>query len=178
MVQFLSGAFSKHSSPHTSSSLLPNATPNMMSRILHTVNEVLCQSPLIYGAEIWGIEGASEEADRIQGRFCERVLGIPRYAVKGVAELEMCRESTRAKCSQVLVQGKQVSKEILIIFAASYGYQVSQSMPVACPCSHSRCTGHLLIFTLRHLDSSKHLMGEKRGYYTLYILSFITPLWA
>jgi len=57
------------------------------------------------GAEIWGIEGANEEADRIQGSFCEMVLGIPIYATKGVAELETCRESTRAKCSQVLVQG-------------------------------------------------------------------------
>lgn len=55
------------------------------------------------GAEIWGIEGASEEADRIEGSFCEMVLGIPRYATKGVAELEMCREGRRAKCSQVLV---------------------------------------------------------------------------
>jgi hypothetical protein len=52
-----------------------------------------------------GIEGASEEVDMIQGSFCERVLGIPRYAVKGVPELEMCRESMRAKCNQVLVQG-------------------------------------------------------------------------
>jgi hypothetical protein len=81
-----------------------------------------------------------------------------------------------------------VSKEILIIFAASYGYQVIPSMPDACSCSHSRYTDHLLIFTLRHLNSSKYLMGGKGVithyilylicYYTLYILSVITPLWA
>jgi hypothetical protein len=57
-----------------------------------------------YGADIWGIEGASEEAED-SGKFLRRVLGIPKYTVKGVAELGMCRESTRVKCSQVLLQG-------------------------------------------------------------------------
>lgn len=101
----LSAGFSKHSPSHTCSSLLPSATPNMTPTILQSVNEALCQSPLLYGEEIWGIEGASEEADTIRGSFCDMVLVIPRYAVNGVSEMEMCRESSRAKCSQVLVQG-------------------------------------------------------------------------
>jgi hypothetical protein len=33
----------------------------------------------------------------IHGRLCKKILGIPRFAVNGVAELELGRDSRRGK---------------------------------------------------------------------------------
>jgi hypothetical protein len=32
-----------------------------------------------YGLELWGVEGL-KETDKIQGRFCKKILRIPRSA--------------------------------------------------------------------------------------------------
>jgi hypothetical protein len=57
--------------------------------------EMLCEPGIIYGVELWGLDEAWKEADRIHGRFCKKILSLPRCAVKGVAEMELGRDSRR-----------------------------------------------------------------------------------
>jgi hypothetical protein len=59
--------------------------------------EVICETRLFYGAEIWATEEGWVEIDMVQASFCKKVLRIARCDVKGVAELELGRESRRGK---------------------------------------------------------------------------------
>jgi hypothetical protein len=70
-------------------------TPDM--KILENVYEVVCESRLIYGAEIWGLEDGWKEIYVIQGRLCKKVLRIPKPAANGIAKLEMGRDNRRGK---------------------------------------------------------------------------------
>jgi hypothetical protein len=51
----------------------------------------------MYGAEVWGLEEAWKEIDKIHGRFCKKLLQVPRTTANGVAELEFGRNSKRGK---------------------------------------------------------------------------------
>jgi hypothetical protein len=51
----------------------------------------------MYGAEIWGLDEGWKEIDLIHGRDCKKILGIPRFAANGVAEVELGRDSRRGK---------------------------------------------------------------------------------
>jgi hypothetical protein len=51
----------------------------------------------MYGVEMWGPEKGWKESDKTHGRFCEKILWIFIFAAKRVAELEMGRDSRRAK---------------------------------------------------------------------------------
>jgi hypothetical protein len=55
------------------------------------------ESRPLYGAEIWGLEKGWKETDIIHGRFCKKILRVPRLAANGVAELELGRDSRRGK---------------------------------------------------------------------------------
>jgi len=52
---------------------------------------------LIYGVEIWGM---GDGMDGVQGRFCKKVLRIPRSAANVIAEWE----SRRCKMLHLVVQ--------------------------------------------------------------------------
>ncbi|KDR17814.1 hypothetical protein L798_08243 [Zootermopsis nevadensis] len=71
--------------------------PHMRINILENVYEMVCESRMMYGAEIWGLEEGWKEVDVIHGRFCKKVLGIPRVGANGVAEVELGRDSRRSK---------------------------------------------------------------------------------
>ena len=51
----------------------------------------------MYGVEIWGM---GDGIDGVQGRFCKKVLRIPRCAASGIAEWE----SMRYKMLDLVVQ--------------------------------------------------------------------------
>jgi hypothetical protein len=53
-------------------------TPNMKVRTLENIYETLCESRIMYGVELWGLDEVWKEADRIHGRFCKKILGLPR----------------------------------------------------------------------------------------------------
>jgi hypothetical protein len=72
-------------------------TPDMMVQLLGNVYETVCGSRLMYGAEIWGLDEGWKEIDIIHGRLCKKLLGIPRFATIGVAEIELGRDSRRGK---------------------------------------------------------------------------------
>jgi hypothetical protein len=73
-------------------------------KLLENVYEMVCESRMMYGVEIWGIEERWKEVGKIHGRMCKKVLGIPRFAANGVAELELGRDSRRCKVMITLVK--------------------------------------------------------------------------
>jgi hypothetical protein len=52
----------------------------------------------MYGIEIWGLNGAWKEVDKIHSIFCKNTIGIPSCAANGFAEMELGRESRRSEC--------------------------------------------------------------------------------
>jgi hypothetical protein len=43
----------------------------------------------MYGVELLGLDEAWKEIDKMHGRFCKKILGIPRCVENGVAEVEL-----------------------------------------------------------------------------------------
>jgi hypothetical protein len=41
-------------------------TPNVKVRVLENIYETLCESRIMYGVELWGLDEAWEEVDRIR----------------------------------------------------------------------------------------------------------------
>jgi hypothetical protein len=68
-----------------------------------------------------------KETDIIHGRFCKKILGIPRFAANGIAELQLGRDSRRGKvlCRAVknLQRTLQMDKEELV--RVCYEWQVN-----------------------------------------------------
>jgi hypothetical protein len=52
---------------------------------------------MMYGIEMWGLEGGWKQIDKIHSRFCKVTLGMPRSAANNAAELELGRVSRRGK---------------------------------------------------------------------------------
>jgi hypothetical protein len=59
-------------------------TPDMKVKFLENVYEILYELSLVYGAEVWELEEGWKEIRIIQGRFCKKVLRIPRFTANGV----------------------------------------------------------------------------------------------
>jgi hypothetical protein len=72
-------------------------TPDMRIQLLENVYETVCESKMMYGAEIWGLDEGWKEIDIIHGGLCKKILGITRFAANGVAEIELGRDSRRGK---------------------------------------------------------------------------------
>jgi hypothetical protein len=72
---------------------------------------------MMYGAEIWGLDVGWKEIDIIHSRLCKKILGIPRFAVNRVAEVELGRDSRRGKVLCLVkywLRTLQMDKEELI----------------------------------------------------------------
>jgi hypothetical protein len=54
--------------------------------------------------KLWRLDEAWKEVDRIHGRFCKKILGLPRCAANGVAEMELGRNSRRGKAMWLAVK--------------------------------------------------------------------------
>jgi hypothetical protein len=79
-------------------------TPNMKVRTLENIYKMLCESRIMYGVELWGFDEAWKEVDRLHGRFCKKILGLPRCAANGMAETELGRDSRRGKAMWLAVK--------------------------------------------------------------------------
>jgi hypothetical protein len=77
-------------------------TPNIKFRTLEYIYE-MCESRIMYCVEIMGLDEAWKEVDRIHGRFCKKLLGLPRCAANDVAEMELGRDSRREKAMWLAV---------------------------------------------------------------------------
>jgi hypothetical protein len=51
----------------------------------------------MYGIEMRVLYGGWKETDKMHGRFCKIILGVPRFAANNMAELELGRDSRRGK---------------------------------------------------------------------------------
>jgi hypothetical protein len=71
-------------------------TPDMRVATLENIYE-MCESRMMYGVQMWGLEGGWKQIDKIHSRFCKVTLGMPRSAANNVAELELGRVSRRGK---------------------------------------------------------------------------------
>jgi hypothetical protein len=102
-------------------------TPEMRIQLLENVYELVCESRMIYGAEIRGLDEEWKETDIIHGRLCKKILGIPRFAANGVAEIQLARDSRRGKVLCLAVKywlrTLQMDKEELV--RVCYEWQVN-----------------------------------------------------
>jgi hypothetical protein len=69
----------------------------MNVKMLENIYEMISECGMMYGTELWGVHDAWEETDKIHGKFCEKILGVPRCAANGAAEIELGRDSRRGK---------------------------------------------------------------------------------
>jgi hypothetical protein len=69
----------------------------MGDKLLRNVYKMVCESRMMYGVEIWGVEERWKEIGKAHGRMCKKFLGILRFAANGVAELESGRDYRRGK---------------------------------------------------------------------------------
>jgi hypothetical protein len=60
----------------------------MKVKTLENIYEMLCESRVMHGVELWGSDEAWKEVDRLHGRCCKKILGLPRCAANGMAEME------------------------------------------------------------------------------------------
>jgi hypothetical protein len=70
-------------------------TPAMRVQLLDNVYDMVCEERLMYGAEIWELNwgrGGWKEIDIIHRRLRKKILVIPRFAVNGVAKLQLGRD--------------------------------------------------------------------------------------
>jgi hypothetical protein len=56
-------------------------TPCIEVRTLEKIYEMLVETRMLYGVEVWGIHEARKEMDVIHTRFCKKILGVPRRTV-------------------------------------------------------------------------------------------------
>jgi hypothetical protein len=73
-------------------------TPDIKIQVLENIYEMVCESKIMYGIEVWGLNGAWKEVDRVHSIFCKKIIGIPNCAANGFVEMELGRESSRSKC--------------------------------------------------------------------------------
>jgi hypothetical protein len=99
----------------------------MRIQLLENVYEMVCESRMMYGAEIWGLDAGLKEIDIIHGRLCKKILGIPRFAANGIAEMELGKDSRRSKVLCLAVKywlrTLQMDKEELV--RVCYDWQVN-----------------------------------------------------
>jgi hypothetical protein len=54
---------------------------------------VVCESKLSKRVEIWGLNGAWKDVDKVHGRLCKKLMALTICATNGFAEMELGRGS-------------------------------------------------------------------------------------
>jgi hypothetical protein len=72
--------------------------------MLENIYEMISESSMMYGIKLWGVYDALKETDKIHGRFCKKILGLPRCAANGAAEIELGRDSRRGKTMRLTLK--------------------------------------------------------------------------
>jgi hypothetical protein len=64
---------------------------------------MVCELEIMFSIEIWGLNGAWKEVDKVHIRFCKKIIGVSNCAADGFAEMELAMGCRRGKClGQVL----------------------------------------------------------------------------
>jgi hypothetical protein len=79
-------------------------TPNIKVHMLENIYEMVRESDIMYAIEIWGLNGAWKEVDKVHSIFCTKIIGIPNCAANGFAEKGLGRESRKSKCLGQIVK--------------------------------------------------------------------------
>jgi hypothetical protein len=83
----------------------------MNVKVLENIYEMVSESSMMYGIELWGVYDAWKEIDKIHGRFCKKILEVTRCAANGAAEIELVRDSRRGKTMR---QHRNTGKEFYV----------------------------------------------------------------
>jgi len=75
-----------------------SVTPIVKVHMLENVYEMLCESKIMYGIEMWGLSETWKELDNFHSRMWKKLMGILNCTASGCGEMELGRESKRGKC--------------------------------------------------------------------------------
>jgi hypothetical protein len=100
----------------------------MRLKILENANKMLRESKLMYEAKIWRLEDGWKGTGLVQRKYCKRVLlSTPRFAVNGVVELKLGKDSRRGKVLCLAVKFRpwipQIDKKETV--RGSYEWQIN-----------------------------------------------------
>jgi hypothetical protein len=78
--------------------------PDIGLELPEYVYEMITESKMMYGVQVWGLEEVWKETDKIHERFCKKLIRMPRFEVNGVAKLELGMNSRRGKVLCAIVK--------------------------------------------------------------------------
>jgi hypothetical protein len=64
----------------------------------------MCESKIMYGGELRGLDEAWKETDRILGRFSKKILELRGCAANGIADEELGTDGRRGKAMWLTVK--------------------------------------------------------------------------
>jgi hypothetical protein len=70
-----------------------SVTPHINIQMLENIHEMVCESKITYGIEVWGLSDVWKEKDKFHSRFCKKSMGTPNCAANGLAQMELGREN-------------------------------------------------------------------------------------
>ena len=86
-----------------------SVTPSIKVQIIENRYEMLGESKITYGIEVWRLSESWKELGKVHRRFFKKLVGIPNCALNGLAEMELGRESRRGNCiGQILKYWYQI----------------------------------------------------------------------
>jgi hypothetical protein len=69
--------------------------------MLQNTYEIVCESKIMYGNEMWGMSEAWKESHI---RFCKKLMAIQNCTPNEFAEMELGRKSRRGKCMAQIIK--------------------------------------------------------------------------
>lgn len=66
--------------------------PSIKIQMLDDIYDMVCESKITFGNEVWGLNEALKELDEVLNRFCNKLMGIPNGAAIVFAEIRLDRE--------------------------------------------------------------------------------------
>ena len=61
--------------------------------MLDNIYEMLCESKIMQGIQVWGLNKVWKELGKVHGGSCNKLTGIPNCEVSGFAEMEVGRRN-------------------------------------------------------------------------------------
>ena len=65
--------------------------PSIKTQMLDDIYNIVCESKITFGNEVWGLNEVLKESDEVLDRFCNKLMGIPNGAAIVFAEMGLGR---------------------------------------------------------------------------------------
>lgn len=75
-----------------------SVTPSTKMQMLEDMYETVCGLKIACGFEVWGMNEAWKELDKLHCRFCKKSRGIAKRAASGYSAMQRGREGGSGKC--------------------------------------------------------------------------------